>query len=66
MYLLLQSNYTEARAAEPTRIETGNLSISENLVMTSAHARTPDGRTESGSRGKNTQYRVTVTVFVSF
>ena len=65
MYLLLQSNCIKAQRS-PIRIENGNLSISENIVMTSAHARTPDCRTECGSRGKDTQYRVIVTVFVSF
>ena len=36
-------------------IEYGNLSIPENLVMTSAYAQTSAARTDSGVKGKKTE-----------
>ena len=41
------------RSVAPYLNENGNRSIPENLVMTSAYARKPEGRTDFGSRDKN-------------
>lgn len=39
----------------PLAIEYGNLSIPENLLMTSAYAQTAPARTDSGVKGKKTE-----------